>query len=171
LILLLFFAYRIRDQHSELVPKSDFEKVKQERDDARDDLQAARLDLRNLTVRVSVLERELEELRRETGPLMRYFKASAEARSDILQKLETRLKLDGLAVVIDETQGVLRLSADVLFDSGQFDVPDMDAAPRSDREQKTVKSPRRFSNSTSGHTILPHTPRRVQSRTSIWGMC
>jgi Na+-transporting methylmalonyl-CoA/oxaloacetate decarboxylase gamma subunit len=117
LILLLFFAYRMSDQHSEVVPKSDYEQVQRERDDA---LRRAE----ELAAKNAQLQAELEQLRPIAGPLLRYFKQAAEVRSELLNRLRGMLTSQGFPVEINETQGLLRLQAGVLFESAKYDLPD-----------------------------------------------
>lgn len=118
LILLLFFAYRMSDQHSDVVPKSDYEQVQRERDEA-----LSRVD--ELERKNARLEAELEQLRPVAGPLLRYFKEAAEVRSELLNRLRRTLNSQGFPVEINETQGLLRLQAGVLFDSGKYELPDL----------------------------------------------
>lgn len=80
--------------------------------------------IRKLKVKIMALEVIIEKLRRmTTDPLARYLQDATKQRNHLLVEIKKRIEENaGIKVTIDQDNGLIRLSADELFASGQWRV-------------------------------------------------
>ncbi|MBY5375038.1 OmpA family protein [Rhizobium leguminosarum] len=149
ILLLAYFASQYSDKN--MVPRPDYERASQERDDARRERDDARRQIMRLQMLVSqreatitelreeidVKQKEIDDLRHEVeqlkeeleklrkiDPLETYLALSAVERRRILETLRDQLKVDfpDLEVVISEETDALRFQGDGLFATGSFSI-------------------------------------------------
>ncbi|MEQ9145439.1 MAG: hypothetical protein RLO08_13890 [Parvibaculaceae bacterium] len=81
-------------------------------------------EIRKLRKLISELEETIEQLRRlASDPLAKYLQAASEQRNHLLAQIKRRIEESaGIKVTVDQDNGLIRLSADELFASGQWRV-------------------------------------------------
>lgn len=107
IILLMYLVTQIREEAPpETVPKSVYEEALDE--------------VRLLKDQVAQLQHQIEELKRNR--LDAYMAAADATRTEILDRIQAELLGEGVSVEVVPEQGILRVRADLLFDSGKTDV-------------------------------------------------
>lgn len=138
MILLAFFASQLHNKDT--VPKSTYDAVVEEREAANKKVQELQNQIDQLTERVGILEQDLArrddeiaklkariaELERQLAAmkpedrLETYLSAIADQRRQMLETLQTQLKIDfpDLQVIVSAEMDALRFKGDGLFQSG-----------------------------------------------------
>jgi flagellar motor protein MotB len=132
LILLAFFAIQFKPD--DVVPKSDFDDLLQQKIHLEDKVHDLERDIVTLQGRIVILLEEIERLRRHQDidiKLSDYLRSIAKERQLILERIRKRVEQEtGLRVTVDNVNGIIRFRGDDLFASSAWRVGTDSAADR-----------------------------------------
>ncbi len=130
IILLMAFALNYRVAQNDQQKASEQAISAQQRADrtkssmeiAEQQLAAAKRDIDEVRTQLAAAKKEAAAQARAFGDVTTSLTNNDEVRRQMLRRLEGQLKAQGVEVLLDEENGILRLPEEMLFDSGKADL-------------------------------------------------